>query len=125
MMAVCHLLSVGYDKSLMHSRTLVLRQAGFIVNEAFNLQSALSLVKSDSIDVMILCHTIFRQQQTRLISAVRKVREMLPIVCIECADYELSLEGCINAHKDPNEFLNIVKHAARANFTGANWRSLH
>lgn len=77
-----HLLSVGYDKALIYTRTLVLRGAGFHVDEAFNLKNALTLVESDSIDVLILCHTLSKEEQRQLISAVRKLRGLLPIICI-------------------------------------------
>lgn len=110
-MAIPHLLSVGYDKHLMHSRALVLRHAGFTVEEAFGLKSALALVNSDSIDLMILCHTLSRQERALLISAVRKVRRLLPIVCIEAKDYDLSPQGCITAHNDPTELVNTVRSA--------------
>lgn len=109
--AIPHLLSVGYDKHLMHSRALVLRHAGFIVEEAFGLKNALDLVNSDSIDLMILCHTLSRQERGLLISAVRKVRRMLPIVCIEAKDYDLSPQGCITAHNDPTELVDTVRSA--------------
>lgn len=66
-----HLLSVGYDERLMHTRAAVLRQAGFVVDEAFDVNDALKIAKSDSIDAMVICHTVSRSEQRFLISSVR------------------------------------------------------
>jgi DNA-binding response OmpR family regulator len=109
-----HLLSVGYDKYLMHSRALVLRHAGFIVDEAFNLNGALGVVKADSIDAIILCHTIAKEEQVRLIAAVREVKKLLPIICINATNFDLSPSGCINAYNDPAKLLNAIRSAVRA-----------
>ena len=110
-MATSHLLSVGYDKSLMHSRALLLRQAGFIVDLAFNLKGALGLVKADSIDLLILCHTISKKEQRQMIAAVRELRKLLPIICINALDHDVSPQGCINTHNDPAELLDAVRRA--------------
>jgi DNA-binding response OmpR family regulator len=110
-MAVPHLLSVGYDKSLMHSRALVLRQAGFIVDLAFNLKGALALVKADSIDLLILCHTVSKKEQRQMIAAVRAQRKLLPIVCVNALDRDVSPQGCINTRNDPVELLDAVRRA--------------
>lgn len=108
---MAHLLTVGYDRYLMHSRTLLLQHAGFIVDQAFNLKSALALLKSDSIDVLILCHTVSKQEQSRLIAAVRAARRALPIICIETANYRLSEEGCISSQNDPENLVHSVRAA--------------
>lgn len=62
-----HILSVGKDPTLMSSRTLLLRNAGYAVEEAFTLDKAKDLVHSYSIDVTLLCHTVPERDQRLLI----------------------------------------------------------
>jgi len=66
-MVIPHLLSVGYDPLLMRTRSFVLRQAGFTVDEAYNLNGALGLLMSDSIDAVLLCHTVPKDKQRSFI----------------------------------------------------------
>jgi hypothetical protein len=95
----------------MHSRALILRQAGFLVDEAFNLRNAIALAASDSIDALIICHTLSKQEQRQLISSARKLRTLLPIICIAADNYDPPSQGCINTHNRPAELLGAVASA--------------
>jgi len=112
-MSIPHLLCVGYDRTLMHSRAMVLRQAGFLVAEAFCLNCVLGLVKTDLIDGLLLCYTIPRGEQRWLIAEVREERQLLPIVCVESQDHDTPHAGCISAPNDPDELLGAVRLALR------------
>jgi len=111
-MVIPHLLSVGYDPLLMRTRSFVLRQAGFTVDEAYNLNGALGLLKSDSIDAVLLCHTVPNDKQRRFISAARRERRLLPIICIKAQDHEGQQPDCVSVRSDPDELLAAVKLAA-------------
>lgn len=106
-----HLLSVGYDKHLMHTRGMVLRKAGFIVDETFNVKAALALVRSDSIDGMILCHTVPKAEQRWLIAGVREIRKLLPIVYVSDLEVFKPEEGCIGTTNDPSQLVRVVMNA--------------
>lgn len=107
-------LSVGFDPILMRSRSLVLRQAGFAVDEAYNLAGALALAKSGAVDLVLLCHTVSPNEQRRFISAVRKIRRLLPILCLNCQDCALPLPGCVVVDNDPLELVKTVKLAVQS-----------
>lgn len=107
-----HLLSVGYDPPLLRTRSFILRQAGFTVDEAYNLNGALGLVKSDSIDAVLLCHTVSQDKQRSFISAVRRARRLLPIICIRAHDHDVHQQDCVSVGSDPVELLEAVKSAA-------------
>lgn len=111
-MVTPHLLSVGYDPLLMRTRSFVLRQAGFTVDEAYNLNGALGLLMSDSIDAVLLCHTIPKDKQRSFISAARRERRLLPIICIKAQDHEGQQQDCVSVGSDPDELLQAVKLAA-------------
>jgi DNA-binding response OmpR family regulator len=106
-----HLLSVGYDPILMRSRSLVLRDAGFRVDEAYNVRGALDLVTSDSVDALVICHTLCKDDQRRLISGAREARRLLPIVCITTQGHELPEQGCVSVESDPVELVKSVRQA--------------
>jgi len=106
-----HILSAGYDHHLLQSRSMLLRHAGFVVDEAHHLMGVLGCVKSDSIDALVLCHTIPENEQRWLISSVRKVRQLLPIICIKCSVYESPQEGCTTATNEPFDLLTVIQKA--------------
>jgi DNA-binding response OmpR family regulator len=91
----------------------VLRHAGFVVDEAFNLKGALGLVKLDLVDVLLLCHTLSKTEQRWLIAEVRKVRRMLPIVCVQSHDHDSPQADCTGAPNDPAGLVETVMLALR------------
>lgn len=111
-MVIPHLLSVGYDPLLLRTRSFVLRQAGFTVDEVYNLNGALGLLMSDSIDAVLLCHTVPKDKQRAFIAAAHRERRLLPIVCIKAQDYEGNQQDCVSVGSDPDELLQAVKLAA-------------
>ena len=107
-----HVLSVGKDAILMSSRTLLLRNAGFAVQEAFSLDKAVTLVELDSIDVTLLCHTVPPDEKQVLISLLRKKKPLIPIVCIRSYAHESSTRNCTAVDNDPEALLQCLKSMA-------------
>jgi DNA-binding response OmpR family regulator len=107
------ILSAGYDHQLMQTRSMLLRHAGFVVDEAYNLKGVLGCVKSDSIDAVVLCHTIPKNEQRWLITSVRKVRRLLPIICVRASAYDSGQEGCLVSTNEPAEFLAAIGKAVQ------------
>jgi CheY-like chemotaxis protein len=106
-----HVLSVGNNPSLMASRTLILRGAGYLVEEAYTVDKAINLVAEDFIDAMLICHTVPRKGQQILISAARRKRSLMPILCLRSYDYESVPRTCIAVDNDPEALLNAVRKA--------------
>lgn len=107
-------LSFGYDRNLMASRSLLLRDSGFVVHEAFSRYQALSLTRSDLIDVLLICHTVPDNEAQVLVSAMRKQRLLIPILCIRETDYwASSRNGCIVASSTPQELLAAIRAAVK------------
>jgi DNA-binding NtrC family response regulator len=77
-----HILSIGKNHNLMSSWSLILRKAGYVVQEAQTPEEAIGLVESDLIDAMLICHTIARAEQKMLIAAVRAKQRLMPILCV-------------------------------------------
>jgi len=90
---------------------MVLRQAGYVVHEAYSLPEALKEALPDCIDVVLICHSVPRDNAEHLISALRAVRKSLPIVCVTLQGFQ-ALEDCIAVANSPSELLNAVLRAA-------------
>ena len=108
MWAPVHLLLAGYEHSLMQSRSIMLRRAGFVVDQAYNLNAVLGLVKADTIDAVLLCHTIPRDEQLSLISSLRELRRQLPIVCIKLHEGDLPQPECVMSESEPVELIAAI-----------------
>src|SRR5262249_8288869 len=111
-----HLLSVGCDPILMRSRFLVLRHAGFRVDEAYNIRDAFRVIKSDRVDDVVLCHTLFKDAQRLLVSGAREARGLLPILCITMQSHDLPEAGCMGVENDPAELVKSVRRALGEGF---------
>ena len=104
-----HILSVGKDPTLMSSRTMLLLNAGYAVQEALTLDKAKDLVHSGSIDVTLLCHTVPERDQRLLIYLVREKRRLMPILCIRSHDHESVPRACIAVDNGPEALLQTLK----------------
>jgi len=106
-----HILSVGANPTLMSSRSLILRSAGYLVEEAYTVGKAINLVAGDSIDAILICHTIPQDDQKVLISFVREKRRLMPVLCIRSNTYETAPRTCVAVDNDPEELLKSLKMA--------------
>lgn len=105
------ILSVGSNPDLMATRTLLLRSAGFAVEEAFSVDKAVRLVEADSIDLTLICHTIPKRDQRRLIAVIKEKRRLMPVLCIRSYAYESAPQACLAVDNDPAILLHCVKSA--------------
>ena len=106
-----HILSVGANPNLMASRSLILRNAGYLVQEAYTVDKAINLVEQDSIDVALICHTIPKTQQNLLISTIRTKRRLMPILCIRSFAFETTPRNCVAVDNEPETLLKAVRQA--------------
>lgn len=90
---------------------MVLRSGGYEVKEVHSLAKAQSLAESDMIDLMVICHTVPESDQLKLITAVRRTRRMLPILCISDQEYAFVAPGCERTSSSPMELLEGVHEA--------------
>ena len=109
-----HILSVGKDLTLMSTRTLLLRTAGYSVQEAYTLDKAKDLVHADSIDVTLLCHTVPEREQRLLIYLVREKRNLMPILCIRSNSHESVPRTCAAVDNDPEALLQALKSVVQS-----------
>jgi CheY-like chemotaxis protein len=117
-MQIAVVLAVGFDSSLMRTRSLVLQSEGYIVESASSLKEA---VDRGDFDLVLLCHSIPMKDRDHLTCLIRATGSLTPVVSItrnhgECAEF-------VNATLEdgPNKFLaDIGEELGRAARRAAN-----
>jgi len=113
-MYVCRILSIGYDPILMPVRSLLLRQAGYEVVEAYSLGEALKKIKPGGFDLLLICHTVEQDEQNSLIEAMRLSWPAVPVLCLTTTpEYSDLKSHCSAACSTAPEFLTDVSNAVR------------
>ena len=107
-MQLAVVLAVGFDLSLMRTRTLVLQSAGYIVESASTLKEAVDRFQAGDFDLVLLCHSIPMKDRDRLTCLIRATGALTPVVSIarnhgECPEF-------VNATLEdgPNKFLAVI-----------------
>jgi DNA-binding response OmpR family regulator len=95
----------------MSSRTLILRDAGYVVEEAYSVDKAIRLATADSIDATLICHTIPKRDQQLLIAVIRENRTLMPVLCIRADADESVGRTCIAVDSEPVGLLNALRLA--------------
>lgn len=111
MQGYTRILSVGHDHHVLSLRSRILRRAGFDVIEAYSASDALRLAQSDAVDLVLVCHTLPRQEQRSIISEIRKHRRLMPILCVIANDFVLSAEERADAAHAPQLLLDGLNKA--------------
>lgn len=112
------ILSIGRDRQLMASRSLVLRHAGYTVQEVYTSRQAVELARSDLVDLILICHTLSDLERHLLIARIRTQRRPVPILCLRDSDYSTgSVDGCKLVSSAPAELVAAVGSAVNG-FSG-------
>ena len=108
------ILSVGKTKSLMVSRSMLLRHAGYGVEEAYSLREALRILDSVLLDAVLICHTIPPADLDSLVFYIRERWKTLPIFCIDNTGVSPPIKGCHVIPSTPEELLAALNAAIKA-----------
>jgi DNA-binding response OmpR family regulator len=103
-----NILCVGYEPHLLETRSMILRQAGYVVHETTILATALSKMGSDPIDGVLICNSIPRKEQEWFVTQVTNKRRLLPILCIKSHPYDQCVRGCTRVDGEPESLLTAV-----------------
>lgn len=81
------ILSVAENTSLAYTRNCILTAAGFAIAPANDAHKAIQLLNSLHIDVVLLGHTVRRQDQNRIVTVARG--RQVPVVLICTPDQDI------------------------------------
>ncbi len=112
-MSTTRVVAFGYDPKLMGLRSSVLRMTGYEVEETFDKAQASELAQSDLTDALVICHTVPKEEKEQLVSAVRRTRRLMPILCICAHQYDLVPTECASVENSPVALLDAIQEAVR------------
>ncbi|HZI57859.1 MAG TPA: hypothetical protein VFF39_13845 [Verrucomicrobiae bacterium] len=107
------ILSISSDPQLMVTRTLLLRGAGYAVDEAYEKAAALNRAQCDSVDALLICHSVPKAERRWLIARVREKRKLMPILCLTVGVDGLPEGSCTAVSNTPEELLNALARALK------------
>lgn len=99
------ILSVGRDPQLMAVRTMVLHEAGYLVDEADSNKQAMQRLRSAKFHLVLICHTIPEPEKAKLAAAVRRLQPGLPVACISSYGYSSPDDHCETVNNVAPAFL--------------------
>src|ERR1041385_4328019 len=107
------ILSVSYDKSLLHTRQLMLEAQGYRVTSAYGFSEAKKHCAAGSFDLFILGHSIPHEDKKELIALFR-AHCPAPILSllrdgeqiVDGAEYQASPD-------DPNRLIEVIEEIIR------------
>ena len=103
------ILSISYDKALLHTRELMLSREGFEIVSAVGFSAAIEACKEEQFDLVIMGHSIPPADKSAIITQLRAMCDT-PILALrrpndaplKTAEYNLDPD-------DPQSFLTCVK----------------
>lgn len=99
-------LSVGSDRTLLNLRDEVLRAAGYAVRE--HVPSELSEVGNGGFDVVVLCHSIRREEMRRIIRRIRHANPNIPILLVRADGEAEMVDASVHGLDGPQVLLDSV-----------------
>jgi DNA-binding NtrC family response regulator len=103
------ILSFGKEQVLMSVRALLLRKAGYQVQNTFSRESVMKHLDSGQFDLLIICHTVPSDEQNALIASVHSLRPGLRIVCLSPLPALSKRDVCAVAATTAPEFLEDIE----------------
>lgn len=94
----------------MAMRSMVLRKAGYSVEEAYSAQDALDWIPTDAVDLVLICHTVPVGEQRKLIAFFRKHHRPIPILCLTADDWGTQGD-CVAVENSPIPLLDAIESA--------------
>jgi CheY-like chemotaxis protein len=108
-MQIAVVLAVGFDWSLMRTRSLALQAEGYIVESASSLEEAVDRFQAGDFDLVLLCHSIPMKDRDHLTCRIRATGSLTPVVSIARSLGECDAFVHAILEDSPNKFLAGVR----------------
>jgi CheY-like chemotaxis protein len=109
-----NILCVGRDRELLSLRAMVLRGAGFRVIEESDATRAVQLALGNSIDLLLLCHTLNSIEHTRIIHSLRAARQHMLIACVTTLEHQGAPAGAVAVPSDAPRLIEALEKIFQA-----------
>jgi DNA-binding response OmpR family regulator len=102
-------LSVGTDETLLTLRGLVLREAGYFVEEHRDLSRAMKVFKDGDFDLVILCHSIAAKDRQRIASIIKAAKPSTLVIVIRANGEATSVaDASVHSMEGADGLLNCI-----------------
>ena len=103
------ILCIGRARELLSLRAMVLGGAGFHVVEERDVTRAVQLALEDSIDLVLLCHSLNSSEQSRIIHLLRAMRQNVLIASVIASDHHSAPAGSLAVPSDPLGLIDALR----------------
>jgi CheY-like chemotaxis protein len=105
------ILSISQDPALLDTRNTVLRSAGHVVESSHSIKQAIQQFRGGDFDLVLLCHSIPKQDRDRLTCLIRASGSHTPVVSIAGnADQPYDDFVDVTLQSNPRKLLRGIKH---------------
>jgi len=101
-------LNVGKDQVLLKTRSLLLRSAGYDVESAFSIEDAIHRLRTTSIDLVLLCHSIPAEERQGMIRLIRDNAPSTPIVFVSAYVASADESADLSIDRGPDGLLSAL-----------------
>ena len=114
------ILAVGKDPTILSTRSLILKSAGYIVKSSTSLDEAVALTYDVDADLVLLCHSLSMEERDCVIRAIRSTGSRIPVYTVTPASFGFShnlADGTVPNR--PEDFLKSIRAALASSTKGA------
>ena len=115
------ILSISYDKALLHTRAMMLSREGFEVESAVGFTAAIRACETEKFDLVIMGHSIPTEDKAAIVKQLKAVCAT-PILALRRPNEPLLRVVEYNLDSgDPHSFLDYVKEITNHKTQSATW----
>lgn len=103
------ILNAGQDPTLLETRSIILRAAGYMVESASSVKQAVTRFLAGGFDGVILCHSIPAKDRERLTCLIRASGSLTPVVAVSERSSHCDSFADVTIEPDPKKLLSGIR----------------
>jgi CheY-like chemotaxis protein len=110
------ILTISRDRTLQHTRTIILERAGYSVSAALNDKDAVGFVEApNDIDLVLMCHSVPEVSRVFLAARIKELKPKLPILMLYNGydPTDAKVDGSLLSLETPEAMLNMIGFMTR------------
>lgn len=112
------ILNVGYEPTLLETRTLVLRAAGYAVESASSIEAVMQHFRAAHFDVVVLCHSVPEQERQHLVGRIRELGSATPVIFVSARSASADRFADLTIDNRPTGLVSAVEQLLSQKETG-------
>lgn len=110
------ILTISRDRTLQHTRTIILERAGYAVSAALNDKDAVSFVEApNNIGLVLMCHSVPEASRQFLVTRIKELKPKLPILMLYNGydPTDAKVDGSLHSLETPDAMLDMIGFMTR------------